>query len=68
MPPMEAIRSATAVAAELLRVDDHTGTLIAGHDADFIVMDRNPLEEIGVVQDLLMVVNNGRVVVDRTSW
>ena len=68
LSPMEAIRAATAVAAELLRVDDHTGTLVAGYDADFIVMDRNPLDEIGVVQDLLMVVNNGKVVVDRTSW
>ncbi len=67
LSPMEAIRAATAVAAELLRVDDHTGTLVVGYDADFIVMDRNPLDEIGVVQDLLMVVNNGKVVVDR-SW
>ena len=68
LTPMEAIRAATAVAAELLRVDDHTGTLTAGRDADFIVMERNPLDDIGAVQDLLMVVNNGKVVLDRAGW
>ncbi len=65
---MEAIRAATAVAAELLRVEDHTGTLVAGHDADFIVMERNPVEDIGAVQDLLMVVKDGVIVLDRTAY
>ena len=68
LTPMEAIRAATAVAAELLRVEDHTGTLVAGHDADFIVMERNPAEDIGAVQDLLMVVSNGVIVLDRTAY
>ncbi len=53
------------MSAELLGVNDHTGTLVAGHDADFLVLERNPLEEIGVIQDLLMVVSNGVVVLDR---
>lgn len=65
LTPMEAIRAATTTAAELLGVDDHTGRLAAGFDADFIVMERNPLEDIGAVQDLLMVVSDGRVVLNR---
>ena len=65
MTPREAIRAATGTAAELLGVADHTGRLAAGMDADFIVMERNPLEDIGAVQDLLMVVSDGKVILDR---
>jgi len=65
MSPAEAIAAGTSVAAELLEVGDHVGRLAAGYDADFIVMERSPLENIGAVQDLLMVVNNGKVVLDR---
>ncbi len=68
LSPLEAIRSATTVAAELLGVDDHTGRVAAGFDADLLVLERNPLDDIGAYQDVLMVVNNGRVVVDRMEW
>ncbi|MEE2709397.1 MAG: hypothetical protein VYA69_07360 [Gemmatimonadota bacterium] len=37
-------------------------------DADLIVMDRNPLENIGALHDLIKVVNNGNVVLDRLGW
>ncbi len=65
MTPLEAIRAGTVVGAELLGVDDRTGSLVAGKDADFVVLERNPLEDIGAVQDVLMVVSDGRVVVER---
>lgn len=68
LSPMEAIQSATLVAAELLGVADHTGRLTAGLDADLIVVERNPLEEIGALHDLLLVVNNGTVVRNRVTW
>ncbi len=68
MSPMEAIQSATTVAAELLGVADHTGRIARGLDADLLVLERNPLEDIGAYQDVLMVINDGKIVVDRTSW
>ncbi len=68
MSAMDAIKAATSVGAELLGVADHTGKLAVGMDADIIVMERNPLEDIGAVQDLLMVINNGSVVVNRVEW
>lgn len=68
MSPLEALRAATTTAAELLGVDDHTGHLAPGMEADFIVLERNPLEDIGVVQDVLMVVSDGRVAVQRGDW
>lgn len=68
MTPLEALRAATTTAAELFGVDDHTGRLEAGLDADLIVLERNPLDDIAVVQDVLMVVSDGDVVVQRGDW
>ena len=68
LSPLEAIQSATTVAAQLLGVDDHTGKIAPGMDADLIVVERNPLENIGAVHDPLMIVNNGKIVLNRTEW
>jgi imidazolonepropionase-like amidohydrolase len=40
----------------------------AGLEADLIVVDGNPLEDPGVLQDVLLVVSNGRVAADRLSF
>ncbi|NIQ99408.1 MAG: amidohydrolase family protein [Gemmatimonadales bacterium] len=56
------------MAAELIGVDDHTGRVAPGCDADLLVLERNPLEDIGAYQDVLMVINDGRIVLDRTAW
>ena len=68
MSPLEAIRAATTVAAGLLGVDDHTGRIAAGLDADLLVLERNPLEEIGAYQDVLFVMSDGRIALDRLQW
>lgn len=65
MTPLQALQSATTVAGELLEVEDRTGRVEPGMEADLIVLERNPLEDIRAVQDVLMVVNNGRIVVTR---
>ena len=68
LSPMEAIQAATSVAAELLEIDDRTGTIRQGYEADLIVVEQNPLENILSLQDVLLVVNNGKVVLDRLSF
>ena len=68
MTPLEAIRAATTVSAELLGVDDHTGRIANGLDADLLVLDRNPLEEIGAYQDVLLVMTDGRIELNRLEW
>lgn len=68
LTPLEAIRSATTVAAELLGIEDRTGRIAAGFEADLIVVDGDPLEDVGAYQDVLMVVADGRVVVNRLEW
>jgi imidazolonepropionase-like amidohydrolase len=68
MSPLEALRAATSDAAELLGVADRTGRVAAGLEADLVVFERNPLEDIGVVQDVLLVVSDGVVAVHRGDW
>jgi imidazolonepropionase-like amidohydrolase len=68
LSPMEAIQAATTVAAELLRIEARTGSIQKGYEADLIVVDRNPLENVLHLQDVLLVVNDGKVVLDRLSF
>ena len=68
MSPHEALQAATTIAAELFGMNDRVGRLEPGYEADLIVLERNPLDDIGVVQDVLMVVSDGAVIVQRGDW
>ena len=64
VPALDALKAGTSLSAELLGVGDRTGTIKAGYEADIVVVDRNPLEDIHNVRDVLVVINNGRVIVN----
>ena len=66
--PMEAIRAATAVAAQCLGIDTRVGTLRAGMEADLVVFERNPLDDIGALQDAVIVIADGRVALKRIPF
>lgn len=68
MSNLEVIQAATSRAAQLLRVDDHTGRIAEGLDADILIVERNPLENVKAVYDPLMIINNGKVIINRLSW
>lgn len=68
MTPLEALRAATATAAELFGLEGQVGAIAPGLEADLIVLERNPLDDIRVVQDVLMVVSDGKMVVQRGDW
>ncbi len=63
--PLEAITAATGTAARLLGVDSRTGTIAPGKEADLLVVDRNPLEDTTTLFEPMLVVSNGKVVLDR---
>ena len=65
--PLEAIQSATLVNAEMLKLEKDIGVVESGYQADLIVVDLNPLENIATVQDTLVVISNGRVVLNRLN-
>ena len=60
MTPLQAIRAATTVAAELIEVDDR-GRLEAGLLADVIAVPGDPLADIGVTEDVRFVMKGGQV-------
>ena len=68
MSPMEAIRSSTSLAAKLLKVDDHTGQIAEGYDADMVVVERNPLKDIRALQDVIVIISNGEIVRNRLPF
>ena len=67
MGPMEAIKAGTSVSAEELGVDKRTGSIRVGYEADFVVIERSPLENIRHIGDVVMVVNNGRIALNRLN-
>jgi imidazolonepropionase-like amidohydrolase len=58
LSPAQAITAATSGAAEFLRLA-HTGSLRRGLDADFLVLDANPLEDITNASRIASVVIKG---------
>ena len=68
MSPLEAIQSGTVRAAELFGLEKETGALEPGLEADLIVIEKNPLEDIRVIQDIILVISNGRVGLKRLPF
>jgi imidazolonepropionase-like amidohydrolase len=60
MTPLQAIRAATTVAAELIDVDDR-GRLAPGLLADVIAVPGDPLADITVTEQVSFVMKGGQV-------
>jgi imidazolonepropionase-like amidohydrolase len=65
MPIMDAIKAGTSLSAECLGIEKRTGSIRPGLEADLIVVDRNPLEDVNALRDVLFVMNNGKIFVNR---
>jgi imidazolonepropionase-like amidohydrolase len=61
MRPMQAIQSATAVAAHYMGWDQDVGSIEAGRFGDLIAVRGNPLQDIGVLQHVDVVIKGGLV-------
>jgi imidazolonepropionase-like amidohydrolase len=61
MAPLTALQTATVNAADLMGWTAKTGTLEAGKWADMIAVDRNPLDDVRVLQDVKFVMKAGVV-------
>jgi imidazolonepropionase-like amidohydrolase len=68
MTPLQALQSATIVAADLLAATSRVGVVEPGLEADLVVVERNPLEQVRTLHDPLLIVSNGRVVVNRLAF
>ena len=64
----EALQAATVSSAELLHLQDRTGRIVAGYEADMILVPANPLTNIEALQDVLMVMSNGTIALKRIPF
>ena len=62
--PIEIIRSATSIGAQVVRMEGKLGTLKAGAFADMLLVNGNPLKNLGLLQnqgrDLSMIMKAGQ--------
>ena len=68
MTPLAALQAATVNNARMLKREKQIGPVATGFEADLVVVERNPLESVGTLQDPLLVISNGRIGVDRLSF
>lgn len=64
MSPMDAIVAGTRNTADALSILDRVGTVEAGKDADLLIVSKNPLDDIDVLQvqdNISLVMTHGKV-------
>jgi imidazolonepropionase-like amidohydrolase/ABC-type multidrug transport system permease subunit len=66
IPPAVALQAATSNAARLLGADAHIGSVRPGNDADLLIIDGNPLEDIIATERISSVIFKGERI-DRTE-
>jgi len=59
LTPMQALASATSVAAQACGVADQVGTIQAGKRADIVILGADPLEDVRAVSNILAVYQDG---------
>jgi len=68
-PPADVLRSATVTNARILGREGELGEIVPGALADLLVVDGDPLADLGALQDqgknLLLVMKGGEALVDR---
>jgi imidazolonepropionase-like amidohydrolase len=62
--PIEIVRSATTIAAQILRLEGQVGTLAAGAFADLLLIDGDPLKDLALLEGqgkhLLLIMKGGK--------
>mgnify|MGYP003675893164 FL=1 len=61
MKPMEAIKSATMTASQLLRIEKQYGSIEPGKMADIIAVDGDPIQDIATMTEVKFVMKDGQV-------
>ena len=58
---LEAIRAATSLSAECLMISSAKGALKPGQDADLVAYKDNPLKDLTVLRQPILIINGGRI-------
>lgn len=65
IPALEVLRMATSGNAAIFGLSDELGSIEAGKQADLLVLDADPLEDIENTKKILLVMQSGRILRDR---
>jgi imidazolonepropionase-like amidohydrolase len=68
LTPLQALQAATLTNAEMLRLEKQVGVVETGFEADLLVVDANPLENVRTLLDPVLVISNGRIGLDRLNF
>jgi imidazolonepropionase-like amidohydrolase len=67
MTPMEIIVAGTRNAAHVCGLENELGTIEPGKIADLIAVDGNPLDDLGYLLNIELVIHNGEIIRDKTD-
>jgi imidazolonepropionase-like amidohydrolase len=62
--PLESITAATLNGARVIGIDNRTGTVRVGMEADLVVVEGDPLADTRVFFEPRLVVSDGRIAVE----
>ncbi len=62
MAPMQIIVAGTKNAAYVCGMEERLGTIDVGKVADIIVLSDNPLDDLGALEDVRMVIHKGEII------
>jgi imidazolonepropionase-like amidohydrolase len=62
---LEAIGSATSVAADCLKISTAKGTLNPGMDADLVAYADNPVKDLAALRNPVLIINGGKVFLNK---
>lgn len=62
MTPEQVLLASTIRGAELLGIAERVGELVPGKDADMLILDRDPLQDLAVLTDAPRVIKRGQAV------
>ena len=68
LTPLQALQAATVTNAEMLRLEKQIGVIAPAFEADVLVVDANPIENVRTLLDPLLVISNGRLAMDRLTF
>ena len=67
VPAVRVLQIMTSASATLLGIQNRTGAIKVGLEADFVVLATNPLTALDALRDIRMIVNDGRIAFRKTE-
>ena len=62
MEPIDILRGATIVNAQMIGKEDEIGSIEVGKKANLIILKNNPVEDINQIKSIRLVIKNGRLI------